>query len=92
MREPSPPPDVHMLETLVPGKVELDSVKELLNEMRILTEIQGLFYTGKLNALSPPDVYGIVLDNERGAPPHLIFSAEEVLEVCVLPFIYIPID
>jgi hypothetical protein len=68
-------------ETLVPGKIELESVAELLDEMRILTEIQGLFYTGKLNALQPPDVYGVTLDNERGAPPHLIFSAEEVLEV-----------
>jgi len=58
-------------------------VDELVDEMRILTEIQGLFYTGKLNALQPPDVYGVTLDNERGAPPHFIFSAEEVLEKCV---------
>ncbi|CAL8072343.1 unnamed protein product [Orchesella dallaii] len=70
-------------ETLLPGKVELGSVDELVDEMRILTEIQGLFYTGRLNALQPPDVYGVTLDNERGAPPHLIFSAEEVLEKCL---------
>lgn len=68
-------------EIQAPGKVELDSVGELVDEMRILTDIQGLFYTGRLNALQPPDVYGVTLDNERGAPPHLIFSAEEVLEV-----------
>jgi len=36
-----------------------------------------------LNALQPPDVYGVTLDNERGAPPHLIYSAEEVLEKCI---------
>lgn len=71
-------------ETLRPGKVELSTVAELVDEMRILTEIQGLFYTGRLNALQPPDVYGVTLDNERGAPPHLIFSAEEVLEVCFI--------
>lgn len=38
--------DVHMEETLLPGKIELSTVAELKNEMRILTEIQGLFYTG----------------------------------------------
>ncbi|CAG7718506.1 unnamed protein product, partial [Allacma fusca] len=63
--------------------VVIKNVSELLNDMRILTEIQGLFYTGKLNALQPPDVYGVTLDNERGAPPHIIFSAEEVLEKCI---------
>ena len=67
-------------------EVKIQGVEQMINDMRILTEIQGLFYTGKLNALQPPDVYGVTLDNERGAPPHIIFSAEEVLEVSSVCF------
>jgi len=68
------------------SKLEIDSVEDMIDEMRVLTEIQGLFYAGKLNALQPPDVYGVTLDHERGIPPHLIFSAEEVLEVCTYEY------
>ncbi|KAL1426986.1 hypothetical protein MTO96_003281 [Rhipicephalus appendiculatus] len=41
-----------------------------------------LFYTGYINEIQAPDVYGITLDGERGNRPH-IFSREEILKAAV---------
>lgn len=44
---------------------------------RVLTAMGGLFYAGYLSAITPPDVYAITLDGERGNRPH-IMSREEI--------------
>jgi hypothetical protein len=46
--------------------------------VRVLVKIDGHFHPGKILAISPPDIYGILVDRERGNRPH-IFSREEVL-------------
>ncbi|KAL0278885.1 UNVERIFIED_CONTAM: hypothetical protein PYX00_000567 [Menopon gallinae] len=51
--------------------------------MKILTVDGGLFYTGQLSAIQPPDVYGITIDGERGNRPH-IYSREEILNNSIL--------
>ena len=54
-----------------------------LNEgVRVLVKLDGHFYPGKILAISPPDIYGILVDRERGNRPH-IFSREEVLNEAV---------
>ena len=54
-----------------------------LNEgVRVLVKLDGHFYPGKILAISPPDIYGILVDRERGNRPH-IFSREEVLKEAV---------
>lgn len=53
------------------------SVEQL--PLRVLTAMGGLFYPGQLNAITAPDVYGIIIDRERGKRTH-IFSREEILK------------
>ena len=50
----------------------------LKDGLRILNKKNGHFYPGRLNAVRPPDIYGILLDNERGFRPS-IFAREELL-------------
>merc|ERR1711915_988247 len=57
--------------------------KDLVDGLRILKRVGGHFYPGRLTEISPPDIYGIVVDKERGNKPH-IFSQEEVLNEVVL--------
>ncbi|XP_022080209.1 trinucleotide repeat-containing gene 18 protein-like isoform X2 [Acanthaster planci] len=52
---------------------------ELQNGLRVLIPIDGLFYAGYVNAIQPPDVYGVILDGERGKRPH-VFSQEQMLQ------------
>ncbi|XP_033630747.1 trinucleotide repeat-containing gene 18 protein-like isoform X2 [Asterias rubens] len=52
---------------------------ELENGLRVLIPIDGLFYAGYVNAIQPPDVYGVILDGERGNRPH-VFSQEQMLQ------------
>lgn len=47
-------------------------------KQRVLTAMGGLFYAGCLNAVSPPDLYGVTLDGERGNKAH-IMSREDIL-------------
>ena len=47
--------------------------------MRTLTAQEGLFYAGLLNAVTPPDLYSIVLHGERASRPN-IYSREEILK------------
>ena len=46
---------------------------------RVLVKLDGHFYPGKILAISPPDIYGIIVDRERGNRPH-IFPRDELLK------------
>ena len=56
---------------------------DLVDGLRILRRIGDYFCPGRLVDISPPDIYGIVVDKERGNKPH-IFSQEEVLQEAVM--------
>ena len=56
---------------------------DLVDGLRILKRIGDYFCPGRLIDISPPDIYGIVVDKERGNKPH-IFSQEEVLQEAVM--------
>merc|ERR1712223_854510 len=45
-------------------------------------KLEGHFHPGKIQAISPPDIYGVLVDKERGNKPH-IFSREEVLREAI---------
>jgi len=47
-----------------------------------LCRIGSHFHPGRITEISPPDIYGILVDRERGNKPH-IFSREEVLSQAV---------
>jgi len=57
--------------------------KDLRDGLRILKRVGAHFYPGRVTEISPPDIYGILVDGERGNKPH-IASREEVLEEAVL--------
>lgn len=62
--------------------------EELRDNLRVLLfmEPEGLFYEGEMKEIRPPDVYGVVIDNQRGNRPH-IYPQEEILKLAVsLPF------
>jgi hypothetical protein len=56
---------------------------DLIDGLRILAKFGSHFYPGRLTEISPPDVYGIIIDKERGGKPH-IFSREEILRDMIL--------
>lgn len=56
--------------------------EDLHDLTRVVMLEDGLFYTGYINEIQAPDVYGITLDGERGNRPH-IFSREEILKAAV---------
>ena len=57
---------------------------QLRDGLRVLARLEGgsHFYAGRLNAVRPPDIYGILLDNERGFRP-VIYAREELLKDAV---------
>merc|ERR1719209_2365429 len=55
---------------------------DLVDGLRILKRIGDHFCPGRLTDISPPDIYGIVVDKERGNKPHIL-SREEVLSKAV---------
>lgn len=59
----------------------LDSLSDG-KKQRVLTAMGGLFYAGNLTAVSPPDLYGVTLDGERGNKAH-IMSREDILRDAV---------
>jgi len=63
---------------------ELCVIKEtdLVDGLRVLVKLEGHFHPGKIQAISPPDIYGVLVDKERGNKPH-IFSREEVLREAI---------
>ena len=56
--------------------------EDLVQDLRVLVKLDGHFHPGKIQAISPPDIYGVLVDKERGNKPH-IFSREEVLREAV---------
>ena len=62
--------------------------EDLEQDLRVLVKLEGHFHPGKIQAISPPDIYGVLVDKERGNKPH-IFSREEVLREAVSLFVYI---
>uniref|UniRef100_A0A0K2UI60 Putative LOC100645596 [Bombus terrestris] n=1 Tax=Lepeophtheirus salmonis TaxID=72036 RepID=A0A0K2UI60_LEPSM len=55
---------------------------DLRDGLRVLIKIEGHFHPSTIKAISPPDIYGVIVDKERGNKPH-IFSREEVLKKAI---------
>jgi len=56
---------------------------DLEDGLRILKRVGPHFYPARVTEISPPDIYGVLIDGERGNKPH-IASREEVLQEAVL--------
>ncbi|KAF2360830.1 Bromo adjacent (BAH) domain [Trinorchestia longiramus] len=55
------------------------AVDELVKGCRVLLlRDDGLLYAGSVNPITPPDLYGLIIDGERGSKGH-IYCAEELL-------------
>ncbi|XP_068223664.1 mucin-17 isoform X2 [Palaemon carinicauda] len=52
---------------------------DLIDKARVLVLQDGLLYAGHVVPITPPDVYGVVIDGERGSRPH-IYCREELLQ------------
>ena len=57
--------------------------EDLKDGLRILKRVGPHFYPGRVTEISPPDIYGILVDKERGNKPH-IASREQCILECVL--------
>ena len=55
---------------------------QLVEGLRVLVADYGLLHAGFVTAIRPPDIYGVVIDGERGGRPR-IFSTEELLREAV---------
>lgn len=53
-----------------------------MTDTRILFRMDGYFYPGKIQEISPPDIYGVLVDHERGNKPHIL-TREEILNEVV---------
>ncbi|KAB7500689.1 BAH and coiled-coil domain-containing protein 1 [Armadillidium nasatum] len=51
-------------------------VEDLVSGARIMILQDGLLYAGNLSPITPPDVYGIHIDGERGTRPHICCQEE----------------
>lgn len=60
---------------------------DLVDGLRVLVKLDGHFHPGKIQAISPPDIYGVLVDKERGNKPH-IFCRDEVLQEAVSFFFF----
>ena len=60
---------------------------DLVDGLRVLVKLDGHFHPGKIQAISPPDIYGVLVDKERGNKPH-IFCRDEVLQEAVSLFFF----
>ena len=65
--------------------------EDLVQDLRVLVKLDGHFHPGKIQAISPPDIYGVLVDKERGNKPH-IFSREEVLREAVSQNLFAHLD
>eukprot|EP00092_Neocalanus_flemingeri_P033461 GFUD01036378.1.p1 GENE.GFUD01036378.1~~GFUD01036378.1.p1 ORF type:complete len:1011 (-),score=265.43 GFUD01036378.1:60-3092(-) len=54
----------------------------LKDDLRVLLRLGGLFYPGRVTCILPPDIYGVLVDKERGNRPH-VFSREEVISQAI---------
>ncbi|EFX76319.1 hypothetical protein DAPPUDRAFT_322503 [Daphnia pulex] len=54
----------------------------------LISEQEGLFHGGTVSGICPPDIYGVVVDGERGSRPRILSTEEllheALLEVCPL--------
>ncbi|XP_072042913.1 LOW QUALITY PROTEIN: uncharacterized protein [Amphiura filiformis] len=57
--------------------------EELSDGLRVLIPIDGLFHAGYVHAIQAPDVYGVIIDGERGNRPH-VFSQEQILQDAIV--------
>lgn len=60
-------------------------VEDLVSGARIMILQDGLLYAGNLSPITPPDVYGIHIDGERGTRPHICCQEElltQAVSVC----------
>ena len=55
---------------------------DLTDGLRVLLRLGGHFHPARLTEISAPDIYGVVVDKERGNKPHIL-SREEVLQRAV---------
>eukprot|EP00058_Branchiostoma_floridae_P010027 XP_002595515.1 hypothetical protein BRAFLDRAFT_118959 [Branchiostoma floridae] len=53
--------------------------EELRDGLRVIIPIDGLFHTGYVDEIQPPDVYGVVIDGQRGHRPQ-VYSQEQILQ------------
>ena len=59
------------------------AVNELVKGCRVLfLRDDGLLYAGSVNPITPPDLYELLIDGERGSKGH-IYCAEEMLTQAV---------
>ncbi|KAK2716482.1 uncharacterized protein LOC136039152 isoform X2 [Artemia franciscana] len=63
--------------------------EELVDKLRVLVPNEGLLSAGHVTPLSPPDIYGVVLDGERKNKPR-IYSREEILMESILEVHAVP--
>lgn len=57
--------------------------QDLLQDgLRVLIAEEGLFHGGSVSGIRPPDIYGVVVDGERGSRPRIL-STEELLHEAV---------
>ena len=54
----------------------------LQDGLRVLIGEDEVFHAGSVKAIRPPDIYGVVVDGERGSRPRIL-STEELLTVGV---------
>lgn len=77
----SPSIDRKVDDTVTPNTCVIKE-EDLVQDLRVLVKLDGHFHPGKIQAISPPDIYGVLVDKERGNKPH-IFSREEVLREAI---------
>ena len=81
------PEEMIKKDIVLPSSCSLSDA-DLKDGLRVLLRLGGHFYTSRLTEISPPDIYGIVVDKERGNKPHIL-SREEVLQRAVNMDIYL---
>uniref|UniRef100_H2Z7L0 BAH domain-containing protein n=1 Tax=Ciona savignyi TaxID=51511 RepID=H2Z7L0_CIOSA len=61
------------------------NVKDLMDGFRILMPREdNLLQAGSIKSISPPDVYGVLLDGERHRNRPLVLCQEEIMKKCVV--------
>ncbi|XP_059350502.1 protein winged eye-like isoform X1 [Daphnia carinata] len=70
--------------------------QDLLQDgLRVLIAEEGLFHGGSVSGIRPPDIYGVVVDGERGSRPRILSTEEllheALLEVCPIGLNQLPV-
>ena len=53
---------------------------DLVDGLRVLLRLDGVFHPGILLCVLPPDIYGVLVDKERGNKPHIMPREEVIIE------------